>query len=288
MSSGASPGPLTPLETIVLESPAEGARVVVAPARGGMVTRFDVGGAPVMFLDVGSLVDETKNVRGGNPVLFPSPGPLAGDRFTRDGRSGSMKQHGFARQRTWSVVDTKGAHEVTLELASDDATRVQYAWDFVARIRYALAGTTLTIETKVTNTGNDAMPFALGFHPYFHVPDAAKARARIPTNATRAFDNVTKTVVDVKGPIDLTAKEVDLHLFDHTGDGASLDRGTDRIVVRGGPELGRWVIWTLAGKDFVCLEPWTAGADALNTGDKLLTVAPGETRSLSVTISLER
>ncbi|MDB4997999.1 MAG: Aldose 1-epimerase [Myxococcaceae bacterium] len=278
--------PFSPLETVVLEDAS--ARVVVAPARGGMVTRFDVGDAPVLFLDVASLVDETKNVRGGIPVLFPSPGPLAGDRFTCAGRSGAMKQHGFARQRAWSVVGSKRG-EVTLELLSDDATRAEFPWDFSARLRYALAGTTLTIETRIENTARGAgaapMPFALGFHPYFHVADATKANARIPTQATRAFDNVTKKLVDLTGPIDLTVKEVDLHLVDHAAHSATLERGTDRIVVTADPELGRWVIWTLAGKDFVCLEPWTAPANALNTGDGLLTLAPGASRTLTVSIA---
>ena len=82
----------TPLETVTLVD--EGHAVVHrAPSRGGMATRFSTGSGPVFFLDEASLVDETKNVRGGNPVLFPSPGPLAGDRFTSGGRSGSMKQH---------------------------------------------------------------------------------------------------------------------------------------------------------------------------------------------------
>ena len=288
MSSDAARGSLTSLETVVLEDASTQARVALAPARGGMVTRFDVAGKPVLYLDVATLVDESKNVRGGNPVLFPSPGPLADDRFTRDGRSGSMKQHGFARNRAWKVIDTKATREVTLELASDDATRAVYPWDFVARLRYALAGTTLTIETTVANDGASPMPFALGFHPYFHVPDADKARARIPTRATRAFDNVTKQTIDVRAtePIDLTAKEVDLHLVDHEANSATLHRGDDAIVVTASPDFGRWVIWTLAGKDFVCLEPWTAAANALNTGEKLLTLAPGESKVLTVTIAL--
>jgi len=296
MSSEASLGPLTPLETVVLDDAETQAAVAIAPARGGMVTRFHVGRSPVLFLDPDTLVDETKNVRGGNPVLFPSPGPLAGDRFTRDGRSGSMKQHGFARNRAWKVIDTKGTREVTLELASDDATRAVYPWDFVARLRYALEGTTLTIETRVENTGTKTegrdtaatMPFALGFHPYFHIPDADKARARIPTGATRAYDNVTKTMIEVRGPIDLTAKEVDLHLVDHGVNSATLHRGDDSIVVTASPAFGRWVVWTLAGKDFVCLEPWTAAANALNTGEKLLTLAPGESTTQTVTVALAR
>lgn len=292
MSSAASAGlgPLTPLETVVLEDAAARARVVIAPSRGGMVTRFDVDGAPVLFLDVASLVDETKNVRGGNPVLFPSPGPLAGDRFAYGESRGSMKQHGFARQRAWSVIgeEPKRRNEVTLELVSDDATRAQFPYDFRIRLRYALAGTALTVETRVENTGTQTLPFSLGFHPYFHVADADKARARIATDATRAYDNVTKKIIDVTAPIDLTVKELDLHLFDHHGNRATLDRGADRIVVSGDPELGRWVIWTLAGKDFVCLEPWTSGADALNTGEGLLLVAPGETKTLTMTMRLER
>ena len=92
----------------------------------------------------------------------------------------------------------------------------------------------------------------------------------------------------MKGPIDLTVKELDLHLFDHHGGSATLDRGTDRIVVSGDSEVGRWVIWTLAGKDFVCLEPWTSGADALNTGEGLLLVAPGQAKTITMTMRLER
>jgi galactose mutarotase-like enzyme len=77
-------------------------------------------------------------------------------------------------------------------------------------------------------------------------------------------------------------------LFDHGSTSATLERGSDRIVVGAGPEFGRWVVWTLAGKDFVCLEPWTAAADALNTGEKLIELAPGEAKSLTVTIGLDR
>jgi galactose mutarotase-like enzyme len=212
-----------------------------------------------------------------------------------------MKQHGFARQRAWSVV-ARSPNEVTLELASDDATRGQFPWDFLVRIHYALVGTTLSVETRVENTeragagtgtgtgtgGGTAMPFALGFHPYFYVPDGEKARARIPTGATRAFDNVTKSTVDLKGPIDLTVKEVDLHLFDHDAHSAVLERATDRVTVTADPEFARWVIWSLAGKDFVCLEPWTAGANALNSGEGLLDLAPGESKTLTMAITVAK
>lgn len=258
--------------------------VEIAPERGGMVTRFAAGGREVFYLDEATFRDETKNVRGGNPVLFPSPGPLVNERFTWGGRSGKMKQHGFARNRGWSVA-SESDRTLTLELRSDDITRAQFPWDFVVRAEHELAGARLRITNLIENTGDAPMPFAFGFHPYFRVEGGDKARSTIPTAAKRAFDNVTKKEVEVAGPIDLTQKEVDLHLYDHGSTEAILDRGDGtRVIVRGSPEYHRWVIWTLAGKDFVCLEPWTAGGDALNREGQVLVVAPRETKELFVEI----
>lgn len=278
--------PLEALETVTLRDPDFDARVVLSPSRGGIVTRFSVAGRPVLYLDEATLADETKNIRGGVPVLFPSPGPLAGERFTRGGASGSMKQHGFARQRPWTVA-ARSEREATLTLAADEATRAQYPWDFALAFRYVLRGAALRIEQRFENRGPTAMPFAMGFHPYFHVRDAEKARASVPTGATRAWDNAAKRVIDLDGPIDLTRPEIDLHLEDHGRSEAVLVLPDGaRVGVSGSPEYWRWVVWTLAGKDFVCLEPWTASADALNTGERLIEVPQGGTRELWTEIAL--
>lgn len=272
--------PWTRLETVVLRD--RDAVVALAPSRGGLVTRFDVGDRPVLFLDESTLLDPSKNVRGGVPVLFPSPGALAAGRFRRGDAAGSMAQHGFARQRPWAVA-ARGARDVTLALESDEVTRAQYPWDFALTLDYALRGARLRIAQRVVNRGATAMPFAMGFHPYFHVPDGEKARAAVATAARRAFDNTSKATVTLDGPIDLTRAEVDLHLDEHAT--LALADGS-RVVVMASAEYRRWVVWTLAGKDFVCLEPWTAPADALNTGDGLLVLEPGESRDLWVEIAL--
>ena len=126
-------------------------------------------------------------------------------------------------------------------------------------------------------------PFGAGFHPYFAVPDGDKARARIPTRATRAFDNVKKQDIAFSG-FDLTAQEVDLHLLDHGATEASLTVDDRTVTLRGSPELTHWVVWTLRGRDFVCLEPWTCPGNALNSGDRLIVLGPGETRRTRVEI----
>jgi len=279
---------VTPLETIVLTSSTADATAVIAPERGGMVTRFTVGGRPLFYLDEATLVDPSKSVRGGNPVLFPSPGPLVGDRFAWGGRSGRMKQHGLARQRAFSVVARDDA-STTLSLSSDTSTHDEFPWRFGLELRYALEGATLVIEPRIANHDEAPLPFALGFHPYFFVPVQDKPKLAIPTRATRAWDNVAKRTVEPTGPIDLATGEVDLHLDDHGLSEATLVLADGaRVVLRASEEFWRWVVWTLPGKDFVCLEPWTAAANALATGERLLVLEPGEERQLTLTISLER
>jgi len=255
----------------------------IVAQRGAIASRFDVAGARVLFMDLETLGDPTKNVRGGVPVLFPTPGKLVDDKWSYAGHTGSMKQHGFARNQGWRVGERTAASAV-LTLESSDATRAQFPWDFTFDMTFTLKGATLTLDQKITNRSATAMPFGVGFHPYFQVADADKAKTRVTTNAKRAFDNVTKQTIDLAG-IDLTRKEVDLHLLDHGSTQSSLITPTGTVTLRGSADYTHWVVWTLAGRDFVCLEPWTCPGNAINTGDRILTLPPGASRTLSLEIA---
>jgi galactose mutarotase-like enzyme len=272
------------IPTVEFADTAAGSHAVLAPSRGGMLTELTVGGRELMYLDRATFEDRAANVRGGNPVLFPSPGKLTGDAWAWGGARGAMKQHGFARNLPWTVEEhgsgTPGGAYVKLGLRSTDVSRAQYPWDFRAEYTYTLAGVSLRIDLRVTNEGDRPMPFGAGFHPYFAVPDADKAKTTIETRATRAFDNTQKRDVTLAG-IDLTLPEVDLHLADHGSTESALAIGGEtRVRIRGSREFTHWVIWTRKGRDFVCLEPWTSAGDALNTGKQLMLVPAGETRAL--------
>jgi galactose mutarotase-like enzyme len=274
------------IPTLELADEASGSLAVLAPSRGGILSRLRIAGREILYLDRATFEDLRANVRGGCPVLFPSPGKLTGDAFARDGVHGAMKQHGFARALPWELVGTSalGAASATLRLVSNDVTRAQYPWDFSADYTYSLRENVLGVEMLFTNHSPTPMPFGAGFHPYFAVAEADKIRVRIPTPATRAFDNTQKREIAFPG-LDFTLPEVDLHLVDHGSSTAQLRmEGAKEVTLRGSPELSRWVVWALRGRDFVCLEPWTCPGDALNTGEGLLLLAPGETRALRLEI----
>jgi galactose mutarotase-like enzyme len=268
---------------LTLEDESAKSRVEIVPERGGLVTRFVVDGRPVLYLDDATLADPKKNVRGGVPVLFPSPGKLTNDRWSRDGRSGTLPQHGFARNLAWKV--SSADREIVLQLGSDSVPRETWPWSFVLEHRFSLAGRTLRIDQKVTNTGDGSMAFGLGFHPYFHVESSRKANVTVGTQACRAWDNTTKEVFELTR-IELGKGEVDLHLLDHGRSDCALFFDGDPLVrIECSPEYQTWVIWTLPDRDFVCLEPWTCPFDALNTGQGLIHLAPGESRELFVAMT---
>ena len=258
-------------------------KFVVVPERGGMATHLVLEGRELFYLDEATLGDPTKNVRGGNPVLFPSPGKLEGDAYAWRGAKGSLKQHGFARNVAWEVA-ARDTRSVTLRMHSNDEIRREYPWNFNAEYTYGLGANSLRIDMTFTNESDSPMPFGAGFHPYFAVSQADKASAHVDTNATRAFDNVTKKTGAIE-KIDLTANEIDLHLVDHTGD-CTLRTKSHAVRLRGSPEFSRWVVWTLAGKDFVCVEPWTSPGNALNSGESLIILEPRQSRSMWVEYAL--
>lgn len=254
----------------------------LAPHRGAIVTSFKVDDRELLYLDQATFEDPAKNVRGGIPVLFPTPGKLDNDRWSYAGAAGELKQHGFARNARWQIATTS-ASSATLLLNASDETLHDFPWNFASRLSYSVTPATLRIELTVTNASKDAMPFAFGLHPYFSVRD--KAAARIPTRARQAFDNVTKQAVSFTG-FDLAHGEVDLHLIDHRSTHGELQLGDGgRIAIDTSPEFIRWIVWTVAGKEYVCLEPWTAPGNALNTGEGLIVLAPHETRTLWTQIS---
>ncbi|HEU4408553.1 MAG TPA: galactose mutarotase [Polyangiaceae bacterium] len=279
------------LPTVELED-GEASSATVAPGRGGMVLGWRVGGRELLYLDEATYRDVAQNVRGGIPVLFPSPGRLAGDAWARGGASGELRQHGFARQLPWQVRAEGGEGEASVTLALGDSapTRARYPFAFEVTFVYAIAGPRLRIEQRYANRGEAPMPFAAGFHPYFAVRQADKAGARVESGASRAFDNVQKreapfaaAALDLGGPA-----ELDLHLVDHGAPRSSLAWPDGaRVRIEGSPEFTHWVVWSLPGRDFVCLEPWTSPPDALNTGERLLTLAPGEERVLNVELTYE-
>jgi galactose mutarotase-like enzyme len=255
----------------------------IAPGMGAVVTRLSIDGQELLHIDEEGWKAATERAprRGGVPVLFPSPGRLKNDMFEIDGRYGALLNHGFARDLPFTVLDRDEA-SITVTMEASDATLSKYPWDFRITMKVGLTERGLRYDVTLTNQDDEWMPCAFGLHPYFAVADKTKVRAI--TSAKRALDNHAKRTVDVPQPIDFSAGEIDLHLLDHEEQHLDLENGEGRIRVAASNEHRTWVLWTIPDGPFVCVEPWTSPANALNTKTDLLKLSPGESRELWVTI----
>lgn len=239
------------------------------------------------------------------PLLFPIVGRLAGDQLVHQGKSYPMLQHGFARRRTFTVVEAGPARAV-FGLDADDETRKQYPFDFSLRVTYALEEAMLTISVAVTNPGSVALPASVGFHPAFRWPlpyAGTRAEHRLvfekPEVAPihRPVGGLLSSVTEPNPAVD-TIMEPDDAMFErdalifldlrsrHVRFGVPNQPGLE-VAFPDMPQLG---IWSKPGAPFLCIEPWSGYASPEDGPaefvDKpgLTLIPPGESRSFGMSV----
>lgn len=244
------------------------ARVRVVPARGGLVSAWEIQGHSLLYLDRETYADPHKNVRGGIPILFPICGRLKEDTYVNDRTAYRMPQHGLARRMPWRVknASTENGAALRLYLESDQETKTSFPFDFRLEFEYKLAGGELAIWQSYYNCSQEQMPLYPGLHPYFAAAGKEHWQLRVP--AEYSHDLLTSKSRAVSEAPDWQAAEQN---FIYSGlssgwsgqfaallreDGTAISMGYSR-------EFRRLVFWTLGNKPFICMEPCVAVGDLL-------------------------
>lgn len=261
--------------------------VRICPDRGGIVTSCRLFGRELFYLDKSTFYDPDANIRGGNPVLFPICGQLRDGEYEWEGRTYRMKNHGLARINPWeaAVSGIDGSAWVTLTLRSTPATLESYPFDFELRFTYRLQEGTLSIEQEYRNLSDRSMPMVAGFHPYF-----ATETKDLPyvTDATRYKDYNDGEIKPFEGVMELSAMKESAALLDPVRPEIAFPLSADAMVRLTYSDVFKYVVlWSVEGKPFVCVEPWTALNEALNDKKGLLAVEPGEALFAEMKFALE-
>lgn len=264
-------------KTYILSDSSAQSQVEVVPERGGIITSWRIQGKELLYLDSERFANPQLSVRGGIPILFPICGNLPDNIYTSAGQQYTLKQHGIARDLPWYVTEqeTQENASLTLVLNSNEQTVAVYPFNFQLAFTYQILGNSLEIRQRYTNHSSEPMPFSIGLHPYFSVSDKLQLKFEIP--ATEFQDQKTKTIHPFSGEFDFNSDEIDA-AFRQLSDRAATVTDTSRrlkLTLEYADIYSTLVFWTLKGKDFYCLEPWSAPRNALNTGDNLTVLAPG-------------
>ena len=276
-------------KTYVLSDREAQSSMTVVPERGGIIIGWQIQEHELFYLDTERFKDSSLSIRGGIPLLFPICGNLPDDTYTLNGQSYALKQHGFGRTSPWEVTEqsTDDNAMLTVTLKSTEATRSLYPFDFELNYSYILKGNMLELRQRHTNLSQTPMPFSTGIHPYFAVHDKTQLSFSIPSTQYQVKGD--PELLTFSGQFDFEQDEIDfafVNLTDTVAQVTDMNRQL-RLTVEYDSCYSTLVFWTLKGKDFYCLEPWSGPRNAMNTGNHLLTVAPGETVETVITMRME-
>ena len=227
-------------ETISLPG---GDEMICCPERGGIIVSVKILGKEILYLEEDTLYDASKNVRGGVPVLFPNAGPIP-DTF-KNTELGGLEQHGFARQQEW--IWRKKENGVEMILHANPQTRKVYPYGFTfSQFSGFAKDGSFEIKNTVENPDTErGMPVSFGLHPYFRVSNERKK--------------------DIK--FDFPGGDYVIKNFDKWANGKSISidnplvplevaiPGVGNLVFNISPEYKRIWVWSMPGKDFICIEP---------------------------------
>ncbi|OUL37031.1 aldose epimerase [Nostoc sp. T09] len=274
-------------KTYILSDEIAGSQLEVVPERGGIITRWRIQGQEVLYLDAERFAHPELSVRGGIPILFPICGNLPENTYSHNGQTYTLKQHGFARDLPWQVTEqvTHEKASLTLVLNSNEQTRAVYPFDFQLAFTYELQGNTLEIRQQYQNLSSTPLPFSMGFHPYFVTSDKNQLEFAIPSGEYQ--NQRTKEISPFHGNFDFGLDEIDVAFKQLTSQSASVVDNSRKLklTLNYGNEYPILVFWTIKGKEFYCLEPWSAPRNALNTGEHLTVLDPGTSYQASVRLT---
>ena len=235
-----------------------------------LVSQFHVGSWQVLYRP-----QETGNVkRWGLPLMIPNFSRLKDGVFKEKGTM--LPIHGFGRVLPWTVTEA-GDSYLSMQLNSSDATRADYPYEFTFTAHIEAGDQALTYTVTMENRGDEAMPIAPGFHPYFAV--AQRQKAQLITDGPPGFKisdfDWVEHVPDKPNP------------FPHRVDIQFPGKGTLTIAELPQDDvysLSNMQVWSeppgRPDHDFVCFEPTVSTEDALNRPPDRLTIAPHSSRKI--------
>lgn len=234
-----------------------GLSATVIPERGATAVSLVKDGVEFLYCNEENL-NSAERPRCGIPFLFPIFGRLKEAHYELEGKTYDMEIHGFGHTSAWQVV-SRSSDELILALDASAQTLGQYPFRFRVTLRFRAENGGLTIAQCYENMDVKPMPFNYGFHPYFRVEQLEKATVEADAQAQVDFTKGA-AIPFGHGEIRVTIPE------GAPESGAAL-AGVRSPAILHLPEEGRelvlefdssftqMVLWTMAGKPFLCVEP---------------------------------
>lgn len=240
-------------------------------------SKGSTAGIPFLYPWANRLASLHYNVAGQDVVLNPSS-PLL--HFDEHG----LPMHGVPwSQLRWEVTGaSQGRLSARLPWFSNELLAI-FPFPHEVEMNVEITSGTLTFETIVCAGLNSVVPISFGFHPYFGIPGVPRSqwKLRLPPMQRLALDDRGIPTGEV-APSPATDAPLGATSYD---DGFAVDEGHAEFTVSGagyaiqikfldGFRFAQ--VFAPAQKELIAVEPMTAPANALASGQNLVLLQPEE------------
>ncbi len=291
-------------ESYILQNPVTGDEVHILPALGGIIRQLKLSKENQSFAVIDTPEDPAvfgENPKYASAFLFPWPSRIKDGKYSYEGKTyqlpinepekqaaihGIVHHESFEVVEEWSTVASAGIRLRTVQ----DGSYEGYPFPFQFEVRYDLLSTgKLDISPIATNTGTEAMPVALGWHPYFQLPGSTvddwtiyfPAQNQIHLDEAYMMPAGTEPFEASEG-YKLKGRSLDaIYELNEGGYLTQLVSAKQGVTLnleyqRGEGKVNYQVVYTFPDRQRVAMEPLTANVDAFNNGEGLFILKPGE------------
>ena len=215
-----------------------------------------------------------------SPVLFPIVGSLKNNSYKIGSTEYILTRHGFARDQEFVLIELN-PESIIFSLKANKETLENYPFDFELQIKYTIHENTLTIQYLVLNNSGNEMPFSVGAHPAFSLPNGFENYSLEFSDDENPEYHLLENglISDKTNLLELNNRILQLDYKTFQNDAlvfknlksksiTILEKSIPYIKMRFDdfPNLG---IWTVQNASFICIEPWFGYSDTTQSNGNI-------------------
>ncbi len=213
------------------------------------------------------------------PILFPIVGKLKNNQYQFMGNTYELPQHGFARDTIFEIQELY-SDLITFKLENNEHTKLVYPFQFVLLVSYQAIENGLSMTLTIQNKSEELMPFSIGLHPGFQLPEANLKAFELFSDTAFNWERSELKEGLLNGQKETnssTSQSLQLHSESFKRDALVFENYPNKIIgikhlhssfkiqmqTLGFTYLGIWNKYP--SQSFVCLEPWAGITDQVDT-----------------------
>jgi galactose mutarotase-like enzyme len=270
-------------------------RAEVLPFLGARVNRLTYHEKDIIYPIGDGLENKASGnswIHGGMPFLFPFAGRVKLDgednKFSFAGHTALMPIHGFLHSAPFDILWQKDSASCLRVFPNE----LYFPFPSQVTFTYELSKDSLTAVAEIKNIGEQAMPLACGWHPYFQLPgklEESEAHLTVTNDLIYAVNQGFADRPQQRQLGQVSIKENAFHNLILRGSGASLEIPEDGLRIDLLAELFPYtVLWGEASQTFFCVEPWMNLPNALHFDPGPFILEPGRVVQTTFRMKISR